>query len=224
VTEQPSTFRAADHRARVAPAAASILRRAADLGFLGSMPIEEQIDHALGFVCSVETSLGRAPRSSLDLGSGGGIPGLILASCWPDARLVLLDSNDRRTTFLAAQTAGHAFGARTEVVRGRAEEVGRDERYRGVFEVVTARSFGSPAVTAECGSPFLEVGGVLVVSEPPSAEASRWPEEGLAVVGLSSRTAVRFDDRFGFQILERTEQISDRYPRRVGIPSKRPLF
>ncbi len=208
----------------MAPAVESILRQGAELGFLGGMPIEEQIDHALGFVVSVETFLGRAPRSGLDLGSGGGIPGLILSSCWPDSRLVLLDSNERRTAFLAGALAGQAFGVRSEVVRGRAEEVGRDGRYRGAFEVVTARSFGSPAVTAECGSPFLEVGGVLVVSEPPSTEATRWPEGGLAALGLFPGAAVRFDDRFGFQILERTEDIPDRFPRRVGIPTKRPLF
>ena len=72
-----------------------------------------------------------------------------------------------------------------------AEDAGRDAEWRGGFDLVTARSFGAPAVVAECGAPFLRVGGRLVVSEPPSDGPTRWPVEGLAAVGLEDLGSYR---------------------------------
>jgi 16S rRNA (guanine527-N7)-methyltransferase len=212
-------------RQRVSKGVEGILRRSATLGFLGGMDLNEQIDHALGFVFSAEACLGRPPISVLDLGSGGGVPGLVLLSCWPECRIVLMDANERRTEFLSVELAERSEGASIEVVRGRAEELGRDPRLRGRFELVTSRSFGPPPVTAECGASFLSVGGLLVVSEPPEADSSgRWPVEGLAQLGLEPSDRLRFDGRFGFQALIKVEALDDRYPRRVGVPAKRPLF
>jgi len=121
--------------------------------------------------------------------------------------------------------AGWGQGSHVVVVRGRAEEIGRDPRYRGAFELATARSFGRPSVTVECGAPLLGPNGVMVVSEPPGDDAeARWPKEGLAEVGLTRGERTRFDSRFGYQILRLSGVTPNRYPRRVGIPAKRPLF
>ncbi len=189
------------------------------------MAVHEQIDHALGFVATTETVLGGQPTSAVDMGTGGGVPGLVLHSCWPACRLVLMDGNQRRTEFLSEEVAGWDSSSVIEVVRGRAEELGRDARYRQQFEVVTARSFGKPSVTAECGSPFLELGGVMVVSEPPEEDVEgRWPQEGLSELGMTRRSRSRFDDRFSYQLLYKSVETAERFPRRVGIPTKRPLF
>jgi 16S rRNA (guanine527-N7)-methyltransferase len=211
-------------RDRVEGRIAPLLQRSADLGFLGGMPLQDQIDHSLGFVSAVELALGHRPDSVVDLGTGGGVPGLVLHSCWPGCRVVLVDGNQRRTEFLSAEVEGWGSSS-PEVVRGRAEELGRDDRYRDRFEVVTARSFGPPAVTAECGAPLLGLGGILVVSEPPEeSETDRWPEGQLSELGLVPEGRMRFDERFGYQVLRKTARTPDRYPRRIGIPSKRPLF
>ena len=69
------------------------LARSFDLGFLGAMPIADQIDHALGFVAVIEELPGRPPASVIDLGTGGGVPGLVLISCWQGARVVLMDAS-----------------------------------------------------------------------------------------------------------------------------------
>jgi 16S rRNA (guanine527-N7)-methyltransferase len=212
-------------RHRVGDEVVATLQRSADQGFLGRMPVDEQIDHALGFVLAAEGALGRSPSSAVDLGTGGGVPGLVLHSCWPTCRLVLMDVNQRRTEFLSAEVGGSSSTPDVEVVRGRAEELARDHRYRYQFDVVTARSFGPPPVTVECGAPFLGPGGVMVVSEPPGeADESRWPDDGLALVGLARLSRMRFDDRFSYQVLMRAEAAPERYPRRVGVPTKRPLF
>jgi 16S rRNA (guanine527-N7)-methyltransferase len=203
----------------------AILRLSADHGFLGSASIDDQIDHALGFRSAVEQRLGSAPSSMLDLGTGGGLPGLVLVASWPNTRIVLFDANQRRTDFLRSEIESWDRTDLVEVVRGRAEEFGRIPEYREHFQCVVARSFGSPGVTAECGSSFLEVGGLLVVSEPPTDSAhDRWSADGLEMVGLVESSATVPFSRFRYQLLEKYEPISDRYPRRVGIPVKRPLF
>jgi 16S rRNA (guanine527-N7)-methyltransferase len=214
-----------DIRLRVQSVVRGVLARAFELGFLGSMPIDDQIDHALGFVAVVEAGLGRAPANVIDLGTGGGVPGIVLVACWPDARVVLMDASQRRTDFLKETTDGWPIARHAEVVRGRAEELGRRDDLREQFEVVTARSFGAPALTAECGSAFLSPGGLMVVSEPPEEMTQdRWPATGLASVGLAPLQRVRVVDRFGYQVIRKVEGVGDRYPRRVGIPAKRPLF
>lgn len=212
-------------RNRVEPWIGEALRRSADLGFLGSMPVDEQIDHALGFVHAAEAALQSSPLSVVDLGSGGGVPGLVLRSCWPDCNLVLIDSNERRAEFLTAEAVGRPGTGKVEVMRCRAEEAGRMPSFREQCDLVTSRSFGAPAVAAECGAPFLVAGGVMVVSEPPESDGDiRWPSQGLDLLGLEPSTKVRFGGLFGYQVLTKTHDLSDRYPRRVGIPAKRPLF
>ena len=169
-----------DLRHRVAPWVAEALARSAELGFLGGMAVDDQIDHALGFVSAFESVVKDGPRAVIDLGSGGGVPGLILLSCWPESHIVLLDGNERRTEFLVAESAARTTGGTVEVIRGRAEEAARLPRLRQQFDLVSSRSFGPPAVAAECGAPFLTVGGLMVVSEPPGRSGEeRWPVEEL---------------------------------------------
>jgi 16S rRNA (guanine527-N7)-methyltransferase len=208
-------------------------------GFLGDGPLDTHISHAQGFADAAESlQLEETPETAspvgigdgrwMDLGSGGGIPGLILAHRWPHREVVLLDSNERRAGFLLEVVQDQGWGSRVIVVTDRAEVAGRTEGLRGAFSLVVARSFGSPPVTAECAAPFLQVGGSLIVSEPPRDEASaeapatRWPDEGLAAVGLQCRAQWRTS--YGYQILRQVSVCPDRFPRRVGIPAKRPLY
>jgi 16S rRNA (guanine527-N7)-methyltransferase len=159
----------------------------------------------------------------LDLGSGGGIPGLILAVDLPASRWLLLDANQRRTAFLQEAVDVLRLGERVEVLRARAEEAGRDPHWRHTFAAVCARSFAPPAVTAECASPFLIVGGRLIVSEPPETPETpgrRWPEPSLAELGLGLVKIGTTSPRLA--VLRQEQSCPDRYPRRM--PAKRPLW
>lgn len=194
------------------------LEESRDRGFLGPGLLAAQIEHARGFASTLE----RTPESFLDLGSGGGVPGLVLASVWPDVRATLLDSMVRRARFLEEATTRLGIADRVSVVCARAEEAARRRDMRERFEVVTARSFGPPAVTAECGVGFLVAGGRMVVSEPPEDDAGRWPEQGLAELGLSVWARPMESRRF--VVLERSGELDERFPRRVGVPGRRPLW
>ena len=193
-----------------------VLRRARDLGFLGPGPVEDQLAHAEAFVAAIADR----PGPLLDLGSGGGLPGLVLAVRRPDLQVVLVDAAAKRIAFLAQALSELGLAGRCRAEQGRAEVLGRGSLRAG-FDVVTARSFGAPAVTAECGAPFLKVGGLLIVSEPPEA-TDRWPVEGLATVGLAPGPVLDGPPRL--QLLEQRATCPSGYPRRDGVPAKRPLF
>jgi 16S rRNA (guanine527-N7)-methyltransferase len=186
-----------------------VLGQARDAGFLGPGPVETHLHHAQGFVAvasrlggdlggdgggsgngSSQIAGGRGATAAgagssdspriLDLGSGGGLPGLVLATEWPACRVVLFDANQRRTDFLRRVVPRLGLTDRVTVVTDRAESGGRDPELRGGFDGVVVRSFGPPAVVAECAAPFLRVDGWLIVSEPPTGAPGDSGEVGQA--------------------------------------------
>ena len=195
-------------------------------GFLGPGPVEFHLDHARAFAVPGD---GVAPARALDLGAGGGLPGLVLAATvWPETHWTFVDAQLRRTAFLEDAVDELGLADRVEVVFDRAEEVGRDPERRGTYDLVVARSFGAPCVVAECGAPLLVPGGRLLVSEPPHVDIeTRWPSAGVALVGLGPARSCQVDTPSGpvhLAELQLVGAVEARYPRRVGIPAKRPLF
>ncbi len=162
----------------------------------------------------------------VDLGSGAGVPALALAQRWQAARLLLVESQHRKVVFLGRAVRALQLTSRVTVLAERAELAGRSAAWRGKFDLATARGFGPPGVVAECAAPFLAVGGRLVVSEPPAADApvadQRWPAEGLIRLGLGPPEPTGSIYRFVLVVQE--QPCPERYPRRVGVPAKRPLF
>jgi 16S rRNA (guanine527-N7)-methyltransferase len=179
--------------------------------------VEEQLDHSAGFIELVRPAIGRG----VDLGSGGGLPGFALADAYPGARWVLLDADLRRVRFLEHAIAELGM-ANVAVVHARAEDYGRGDA-RCSFDVACARSFGSPGVTAECAAALLRAGGRLVVSDPPSGAGERWPEDGLAQLGLTVDRHAAIEAGH-FTVLRQEVPCPPRYPRRAGTPQRRPLF
>lgn len=194
------------------------LRRAQDVGFLGPGPTDQHIIRALDLGRVVASS----PVRALDLGTGGGIPGLPLALLWPDSEWVLLDGSVKRTAFLGEAVDQLGLLNRLSVVTQRAEVAARLPAFRCTFDLVVARGFAGPAVTAECGSPFLKQAGQLVVAEPPGGEPSRWDTVGLAKLGMTLGKSQ--DSPTACQVLLQSERCPSRFPRRTGIPAKRPLW
>ena len=156
-----------------------VLEASQAAGFLGPGPVTPHVEHAAAFAAAVAP-----PRRALDLGSGGGVPALPLALTWEDADLTLVDAQLRRVRFLRGAVERLGLTDRVEVVHARAEDLARQPGHRGAYDVVTARAFGPPGRTAECGVGFLRPGGVLLVAEPPTVDDDRWPAAGLAGLGL----------------------------------------
>jgi len=215
---------------------AAVFARQRDRDLVGPGPLDDQIRHAEAFAGVADAARAGAltvrpsaadgrsgaagpPRRVIDLGSGGGLPGLVLAvSAWPEAEVALVDSSQRRCTYLELEVA--PLSPRVKVVWARAEMLGRDDAWRATADVVVARSFGPPPVVAECAAPLLHVGGVLVVSDPPTG-GDRWDDEGLRRVGLLRLASPRVDG-FGFTVARQVDPCPDRYPRRR--PDRDPIF
>ena len=149
----------------------SVLTESQRLGFLGTRPIPEVIAHAQGFVAAVP----QLARTVVDLGSGGGVPGLVIARDRPDLHVTLLDRRTKRTDFLERMVRRLGWHDRVTVVAADAARFA-DEHPRG-FDVVVARGFGPPDVTLGYGAALVVPGGRIVISEPPTGD--RWDPAGL---------------------------------------------
>jgi 16S rRNA (guanine527-N7)-methyltransferase len=164
------------------------LVRAHELGFLGPQPAELQMRHAqelLGFAADAGLSPTIAHRVA-DLGSGGGVPGLVGAVCLPEWHWFLVERGTTRARFLR--------GAIRRLELSNAEAIASDSTTLSPADleltVVTARSYGPPEVLAAHARRLLPVGGHLLVSDPPDGSA-RWQgiatQTGFSVV-MSSQT------------------------------------
>jgi len=195
------------------------LERARDLGFLGPVAISTQLGHAQALLSAASVRCGPG-LSLLDLGSGGGLPGLAAVAEPQFSKIVLLDRSERRCAFLRSALAVLPSTADAVVYAGLAEDAGRDTSLREGFDVVTSRSFGPPAATLECAAPFLRVGGLLVVSDPPNGRV--WPVDGVAMFQLEimDRSCVEPS----WTLFCKVGRLGARFPRRAGVPSRRPMF
>ena len=196
-------------------------------GYLTPTAAMEGPAHSAGFLAFSDLPRSDDPQvGAVDLGTGGGVPGLVLATrtAW---RWKLVDRGERRTTFLRWAVRKLGLDDRVEVLLEDAVDVARGP-LRGCVDVVTARGFASPALTAECAAPLLEIGGFLLVSEPPMQDAAagssaRWPAEGLAVLGLHDVGSWRVGDRT-YRAIRRLEMCPDHFPRRSARQVDDPLW
>lgn len=170
---------------------------------------------------------GQTPVSLVDIGTGAGFPGLPLKILRPQMKLVLLDSVAKKTAFLAHLVDRLGLGG-VRVLTGRAEELGQDPRERELHSVVTARAVADLRVLAEYGLPLLRVGGRLLAPKGAGAVEEAQAAEG-AVRALGGEiTAVEPVELPGVEqraliIVEKVAPTDPRYPRAVGLPTKKPL-
>jgi 16S rRNA (guanine527-N7)-methyltransferase len=200
----------------------TLLSQARRFGFLGPGPIHDQIIRSLAFTHAA----GPPPGRAVDLGTGGGLPGLVLALAWPESNWLLVDSNERRATWLQKAVDYLGIASRCQVIPERAETTGQGP-HRNTADLVTARSFAAPGPTAECAAPLLRRGGQLLVTEPPGSQGERWPPNELGKLGLELYEVRVVDTSIGPVTISRFISVSacpENYPRRVGVPFKRPVF
>lgn len=154
------------------PALEAALGSSQRLGMLGERPIPEVIDHATAFV----TALGDVTGCVVDLGSGGGVPGLVIARARSDLRLVLVDRRATRMDHVARLVRRLDLDDRVQVIASDVANLELDEP----AAAAVARGFGPPDVTLTLAARVVRSGGLIVISEPPMPEPNRWSSELLA--------------------------------------------
>ncbi len=195
----------------------------------GSMDAIEQRHFAesLALLAALDDrELLRSP--ALDIGSGAGFPGLPIKIARPDLRLTMLESNEKKAAFLERVIAELSIEG-AGVVTARAEEAARLPEHRAAYALVLARAVAPLRVLAELALPFLATGGVLAAPKGSSApreirEAQAALEELGGTVEETTRLKAPAQGRAPtLLIVRKTGETPARYPRRPGIPRKRPL-
>jgi 16S rRNA (guanine527-N7)-methyltransferase len=194
---------------------------------LGLTAIEEADAPLLNFADALSAlpHLGGAGRVC-DIGSGAGFPGLVLAIALPDVRFTLMDSLKRRVDFLRG-----AIGAlgldNAEAVHLRAEEAGRDPRYRGAFDAAVARALAPMSVLYEYALPLLRVGGRLIAFKGEGAQVeANAASAALTLLGGGGARVLPAGvpgRMHRFVVATKERETPDAYPRRPGKPAKSPL-
>jgi 16S rRNA (guanine527-N7)-methyltransferase len=154
------------------------------VGVTGEVDLVAAVAHARAFVrCLEELPPG---AEVVDLGSGGGLPGIVIAHDRPDVRVTLVERRRSRADLLV-RMAGRIMRADSSD-RDRVRVVGDDaERVMtppGGFDAATARSFGPPEATLRAAVHLVRSGGLVVVSDPPTDTQGRWTPELLAQCGV----------------------------------------
>lgn len=202
-----------------APQLEAVLEKAQNLGHIGPGQIDDYVEHAISHLSVADPGSG---TRWCDLGSGGGLPGLVVAVRRPDLKLTLVDRSSARIEFLEQSVEQLGVTDNVEVVEGDATDLAHSERYRGLFDGVFCRSFGPPAVTAECAIGFLRVAGCLIVSEPPENSPRRWPLTSLKTLGFANIEMIDGPPRFAKLVVAAPP--GGDVPRTWKQITKKPLF
>jgi len=164
----------------------------------------------------------------LDVGTGAGFPGLPLKLVYPSLSVVLADSLQKRVKFLR-HLSGVLGLTGLEIVHGRAEDLGREESYRGKFEVVVSRAVAKLTVLAEYCLPFVRQEGVFLAYKGGDG-AQEYEEASLAIEKLGGKlwktVAFSLPEGLGERTiicLKKVKPTPAIFPRKPGIPRKSPL-
>ena len=162
----------------------------------------------------------------IDVGTGGGFPGVPLAALCPEKKFVLADSLAKRLRVIDAVAIESGITNIT-TVHGRAEDLGRNPDYRETFDVCVSRAVASLPVLLEYCLPFVKVGGTFIAYKGPEAEE----EIKISSVALKKlggkidRVVDESDGTYSHNLIVITKSSSTpkSYPRKAGTPSKTPL-
>jgi 16S rRNA (guanine527-N7)-methyltransferase len=160
----------------------AVLGEAQRIGALGPAPLADTVAHARAFADALPDSV----STCIDLGTGAGIPGLVIALARPSMRLTLVDRRAKRTDALTR--AVHALGIadRVSVVCADMMVMARQPDVHHHFDAAVTRGFGPPDITLSFAAACVRSGGVVVISEPPVDQPSRWSPEVLRRADVAS--------------------------------------
>jgi 16S rRNA (guanine527-N7)-methyltransferase len=193
---------------------------------------EVQIKH---FLDSLTVTLGMPPIDEgkvlnvIDIGTGAGLPGIPLKIVFPNINLTLLEATAKKAKFLEHLIIELGLD-KVEIVVGRAEETSHDAQYREKYDLVLSRAVAALPTLVELTLPFCAVGGLCVTQKKGDIE--REVEQALkaiALMGGSLREIKRVEleelnDERCLVIIDKIKLTPDEYPRRAGMPAKRPIL
>ena len=191
-------------------------------------PGDIEVQHFADSLAVLQALPERSDLRIIDIGTGAGFPGIPIKLLMPDCRLTLVEAVGKKTDFLRHIVEVLRLGS-VAVVRARVEELGRDPQFREAFDVATSRAVGELSILSEYALPVLRLGGRLIAQKGADLSA-----ELAAATKAINTLGGKIGDAIPYELpgLEkaRTLVVIDKiaptppnYPRRPGIPGKRPL-
>ena len=162
-----------------------------------------------------------------DVGSGGGAPAMPLAIGWPALNYALIESIAKKARFL--QDVASVLGLNMTVVNQRAEVIGRDPNHRESYDLVTARAVAALPTLAELTMPLARIGGLIVLPKGPKANievrdaADAIDLLGGELAGVEQVIIPGLDETRVVVVIRKVRETLQNYPRRPGLPKKKPL-
>ena len=162
----------------------------------------------------------------LDVGTGAGFPGVVLAALSPDKTFTLIDSLAKRLKVVEV-LADKAGIDNVRLVHARAEDAGHDESLRERFDLVTARAVARLSVLAELTVPFAKVGGTVIAFKGEAGKEEA--EKAARAVNILGVSLVSIQDagvsgtNHVFAVMKKVRKTPEKYPRKAGDPARKPL-
>ncbi len=190
--------------------------------------VEIDIKHFIDSLTLFKTNLFEGKIKIIDIGTGGGFPGIPLKIVKEDLGLVLLDSLNKRITFL--NEVIEKLNLKDIIaIHGRAEELGRDEKHREKYDIAVSRAVASLNTLSEYSLPFVKVGGYFVSMKGSDVEEElKDAKKGIDILGGKIIDKKEFalphsDIRHSLIIIKKVRETPTKYPRGGGKPKKKPL-
>lgn len=164
----------------------------------------------------------------IDVGTGAGFPGIPLKIVFPELRVTLLDSLNKRVQFLE-EVCDTLHLSEISFVHGRAEDVGRQAEHREAYDLCVSRAVANLSSLSEYCMPFVKIGGYFVSYK--SGEIEEELEQAKRAIGLLGgklEKAEKFllpgtDAARSLIVIRKIKGLSGKYPRKAGIPAREPL-
>ncbi|HHV38372.1 MAG TPA: 16S rRNA (guanine(527)-N(7))-methyltransferase RsmG [Tepidimicrobium sp.] len=189
---------------------------------------EVDIKHLIDSITLLSTELFNSGERVIDIGTGGGFPGIPLKIVKENLDMMLLDSLNKRIRFLNEVINRLEFKD-IVAIHGRAEELGRREEYRENYDVVVSRAVATLNTLSEYCLPFVKVGGHFVSMKGPNVEEElAEAERAIRILGGKVRdvkvlTLPLSDIKHSLIVIEKVMETPTKYPRGGGNPKKKPL-
>ncbi|HGM3506321.1 TPA: 16S rRNA (guanine(527)-N(7))-methyltransferase RsmG [Clostridioides difficile] len=189
---------------------------------------EVYIKHFLDSISAVKNGYIKNSMSIIDVGTGAGFPGIPLKICLDSLKLTLLDSLNKRINFLEEVSKELKLDNIT-FIHGRAEDFGKDEKYREKYDIATARAVAGLPILMEFCVPFVKVGGYFICLKGPNANLElEESQKAINILGLKFVEKIdvelpEMDLNHNILVFKKIKETPVKYPRKAGKPAKNPI-